>query len=250
MRISRRCSRTVQALTCAATLLVGFSLALKANDSSDADLQFQLATLLYDETRYQEALVAFTEATKTEDPRLAPLGDFNGPVPTMPLGGGSLAINLGDNAAALDEDGTRLHWDQRGNGDPRVVAGFSDIGAFETQAFPMLQVDTFEDREWRACTAAGVGDCSLRGAVMLANVSDRSRVITFDPRLFAEPRVIVLDRPLPGLAEDLSLDAGGTAGVTLRPAGLFPVFAIVPGAGVKFLKVIWEEAGSSVESSR
>jgi len=71
MRISRRCSRTVQALTCAATLLVGFSLALKANDSSDADLQFQLATLLYDETRYQEALVAFTEATKTEDPRLA-----------------------------------------------------------------------------------------------------------------------------------------------------------------------------------
>ena len=191
------------------------------------------------------------EPISTEDPRLAPLGDFNGPVPTMPLGGGSLAINLGDNAAALDEDGTRLHWDQRGNGDPRVVAGFSDIGAFETQAFPMLQVDTFEDREWRACTAAGVGDCSLRGAVMLANVSDRSRVITFDPRLFAEPRVIVLDRPLPGLAEDLSLDAGGTAGVTLRAAGPFPVFQVTPGAGVKFLKVVWEgAAGPSIESSR
>lgn len=71
MRISRRFSRTVQVLTCAATLLVGLSLSLKADVSTDADLQFQLATLLYEETRYQEALVAFTAAIETENPRLA-----------------------------------------------------------------------------------------------------------------------------------------------------------------------------------
>jgi hypothetical protein len=197
-----------------------------------------------------EASAGCGEPISREDPRLAPLGDYNGPVPTMPLGGGSLAINLGDNAAALDEDGGRLHWDQRGNGDPRVVAGFTDIGAFETQAFPSLQVDTFEDREWRACTAAGVGDCSLRGAILLANVSDRSRLITFDPRVFAEPRNILLDSPLPDLATDMSLDASGTAGVMVRAAGRFPVFKIVPGTDVKFLKVVWDEAGSPADPSR
>jgi Flp pilus assembly protein TadD/predicted aspartyl protease len=38
---------------------------------TDADLQLQLATLLYDETRYQEALQAFDQATRTDDPLIA-----------------------------------------------------------------------------------------------------------------------------------------------------------------------------------
>ena len=71
MRMSRRLVRTVQALACAAALLVGCSLVLKADIGGDADLQLQLGTLLYDETRYQEALVAFTEATKSDDARVA-----------------------------------------------------------------------------------------------------------------------------------------------------------------------------------
>ena len=71
MRMSRRLVRTVQALTCAAALLVGCSLALNADVGGDADLQLQLGTLLYDETRYQEALVAFTEATKSDDTRVS-----------------------------------------------------------------------------------------------------------------------------------------------------------------------------------
>ncbi len=71
MRMSRRLVRTVQALTCAAALLVGCSLVLNADVGGDADLQLQLGTLLYDETRYQEALVAFTEATKSDDARVS-----------------------------------------------------------------------------------------------------------------------------------------------------------------------------------
>ena len=42
-----------------------------ADVGGDADLQLQLGTLLYDETRYQEALQAFDRATKTDDPALA-----------------------------------------------------------------------------------------------------------------------------------------------------------------------------------
>ncbi len=74
MRMSRRLVRTVQAVACAAALLVGGSLALDADIGGDADLQLQLGTLLYDETRYQEALVAFTEATKSDDTRVAVAG--------------------------------------------------------------------------------------------------------------------------------------------------------------------------------
>jgi Flp pilus assembly protein TadD/predicted aspartyl protease len=74
MRTPRRLVRTVQGLTCAAALLVGGSLALKADIGGDADLQLQLGSLLYDETRYQEALVAFTEAAKSDDARVAVAG--------------------------------------------------------------------------------------------------------------------------------------------------------------------------------
>lgn len=52
------------------TVVVACSLALTAQEtisSTDADLQYQLATLLYDETRYQDALQAFDQATRTDD---------------------------------------------------------------------------------------------------------------------------------------------------------------------------------------
>jgi Flp pilus assembly protein TadD/predicted aspartyl protease len=39
--------------------------------SDDAELQYQLATLLFDETRFEEALEAFRKATGAADPRLA-----------------------------------------------------------------------------------------------------------------------------------------------------------------------------------
>ena len=48
MRMSRRLTRTVQALTCAAALVAGGSLVLNADVGADAALQLQLGTLLYD----------------------------------------------------------------------------------------------------------------------------------------------------------------------------------------------------------
>lgn len=161
------------------------------------------------------------------DPKLEKLALYNGPTPTMPLGGGSPAINLGDNAAAADEDGTPLAWDQRGNGDPRRVAGFTDIGAFEVQAFPVLRVNTREDSDLRACSGAGESDCPLRGAIALANAANGPQVITFDAGVFATPGVIDLARALPEVTVDLMLDARGTGGVTLR--GAAPVLRAAPG---------------------
>jgi Flp pilus assembly protein TadD len=53
--------------------VIGCSLALAAAEregSGDAELQFQLASLLYDETRYGEALQAFERAEQTADAAL------------------------------------------------------------------------------------------------------------------------------------------------------------------------------------
>jgi Flp pilus assembly protein TadD len=51
-------------------LVAGGTLALRADVNGDADLQYQLATLLFDETRYQEALLAFDRAILATDPAL------------------------------------------------------------------------------------------------------------------------------------------------------------------------------------
>jgi len=149
------------------------------------------------------------------DPRLGPLGYYNGPAVTFPLGGGSPAINSGDNASALDDKTGQLMWDQRGSGDPRYVAGYTDLGAFEQQAFPKLTVDTLEDNGMRACTISGKEDCPLRGAIELANASGKIDVIRFDPRLFKEPQRLSFDSPLPLVTSDITLDASDVASVTL-----------------------------------
>jgi len=64
-------SGTLRFVSCALGLVVGVSLVLRADIGGDADLQLQLGTLLYDETRYQEALVAFVAAAKSDDPTVA-----------------------------------------------------------------------------------------------------------------------------------------------------------------------------------
>lgn len=119
----------------------------------------------------------------SQDPLLGELNYYNGPTQSLPLGGRSPAINVGDNTSAVDENGSPLIWDQRGNGDPRDAAGIVDIGAFEQQAVTRLVVDTNTDNDLRWCTSVPQ-DCSLRGAIMLANASKRHNQIRFAPSLF------------------------------------------------------------------
>jgi hypothetical protein len=137
----------------------------------------------------------------------------------------------------VDEYGKPLKWDQRGNGDPRFAAGITDIGAFEQQAVTLIRVDTVEDGDLRGCTRSG-GDCSLRGAITLANASPKPQVISFDRKVFADPRTLTPTYPLPEVTVDLTLDASGTGGLTLR--GAFAVLRASPHARLILREVALE----------
>jgi hypothetical protein len=58
-------------LSVTTALLLGTTLALRADVTGEADLQYQLGSLLFEETRYREALDAFARASNTDDTALA-----------------------------------------------------------------------------------------------------------------------------------------------------------------------------------
>lgn len=66
-------------------------------------------------------------------PSVGPLQYNGGPTPTHALLPGSLAIDAGNNALAVDGSNQPLPSDQRGLGFPRVSYGTVDIGAYEWQ---------------------------------------------------------------------------------------------------------------------
>ena len=59
------------------------------------------------------------------------LANNGGPTQTIALTAGSVAINAGSNALALDANSQPLTTDQRGTGFARILGGIVDIGAFE-----------------------------------------------------------------------------------------------------------------------
>lgn len=67
---------------------------------------------------------------------LNPLATNGGPTASHRPLAGSIAINAGDPARAIDASGTPLSTDQRGPGYARVVGGSVDIGAIEAPALP------------------------------------------------------------------------------------------------------------------
>lgn len=158
------------------------------------------------------------EPILTADPVFQKMGYYNGPTPTIPISGASPARNLGSNAAAVDADGKRLKWDQRGNGDPRFTRGYVDIGAFEHQSqLPSEHVvDTLVDNGLRGCTRTGIENCPLRAAVELSIGGRHMVPIRFHPGIFTEPQVLRLSA-IPAGAEqrELVFDATGSAGVTI-----------------------------------
>ncbi len=156
------------------------------------------------------------EPILTIDPRIEDrLGYYNGPTPTLPIGGASPVVNLGLNSAAVDDRGQPLRWDQRGNGDPRFAGGFTDLGAFERQGHLPSEwlVDTLEDTGLRACSLLGEADCPLRAALELAGAARQPTPIRFHPRLFDQPRTLLLPQ-LPEIGpQRIVLDGQATAGV-------------------------------------
>ncbi len=171
---------------------------------------------------------------QTRDPALESLGYFNGPTKTFALNARSAAINSGDNTYAVDQSGESMQWDQRGNGDPRIVAGFADIGAFEYQRLPELVVDTAEDIVARGCLRTAPEDCSLRGAIELANANPELNQIRFDTGVLSVGQVIVLTASLPAPVRDIVLDAGQLAPITLSATGNHSLFEHLVCVNVNF----------------
>jgi Flp pilus assembly protein TadD/predicted aspartyl protease len=62
--------RTFRRALTAASIVAACTLAMRADARGDAELQFQLANLLFDETRYREALGAFDKAIEAGEPAL------------------------------------------------------------------------------------------------------------------------------------------------------------------------------------
>ncbi len=68
---------------------------------------------------------------RTGDPNLGPLADNGGATKTHALLPGSIAIDAGSNALAVDANNQPLTTDQRGAGFPRILGGVVDMGAYE-----------------------------------------------------------------------------------------------------------------------
>lgn len=155
------------------------------------------------------------------------------------LGGEVFVINstIADSEIAVDHQGERLKWDQRGNGDPRFAGGFADIGAFERQSQLATEyvVDTATDTGLRGCTAAGAANCPLRAAVELALADRKAAPIRFSPHVFKEPLTVEL-RELPAGIDrrPLEFDGAGAAPVTILVPGPDPGWTATNGITIVF----------------
>jgi CSLREA domain-containing protein len=141
---------------------------------------------------------------------------------------GSIAINAGSNALALDGDGNPLTTDLAGN--PRVV-GIVDAGAFELAYTPNFVVDDSDDTDGNVCSTAA-NDCTLRGAINLANAAAGTDTITFDATVFATNQIIQLTGALPDIASDMTIDGIATPDrITVRrdTGGDYRVFFVAMG---------------------
>lgn len=205
-----------------------------ANSSDGEDCHSSVPLLSISSHNLIERSEGCGEALLTADPRLGDPGLYNGPTISIPLEVGSPAINWADNTRSLDAIGAPLVWDQRGNGDPRFAAGIADLGAFEEQAITVLDVDVSEDIDLRGCSSAPK-DCSLRGAIAIANASDRHGSITFNVNVFGKRPRIELLGPLPQITRDVSMSA--KVGQDIEVIGSRGALRTLPGIRVRAVGV-------------
>lgn len=168
------------------------------------------------------------DAMLTSDPRLGAPGYYNGPTLTMPLKGTSPAVHMGLAGIAVNADGERLKWDQRGNGDPRSAGGYPDLGAFERQTrLPdEFVVDMTGDNGLRGCTRVGNSNCPLRAALELAAAARNPTPVRFSGEVFFEPQVLTLPALPEGHETPVVIDGAGAAPIEIRVPGPVPWRAI------------------------
>jgi hypothetical protein len=144
------------------------------------------------------------------DPQLGSLGDYGGPVPTIPLLPGSPAHDAGDDAACPPTDA---------RGAPRPFGAHCDIGVYEAQNIRV--VTRTEDG----------GPGSLRQAVLDAADSD---TIIFSREMFSTPLTVTLTGGQIELTKSLTLDgaAGGVVTPTISGNGASRVLSVTAGVTV------------------
>jgi hypothetical protein len=175
---------------------------------------------------------------------LAPLGNYGGPTPTFGLLPGSLALDRGSNALAVDSFGNPLTTDQRGMS--RVVNGTVDIGAFEYQGPAIIIVNSTTDTNARdgvltlrealllEDAGLGVGDLTaaeqaqvIGGDPGMGNGTDS---IDFDGSLFASPQTITLaNGQLPAVVHNVTITGPGASNLTIDAHQASGIFQIDPG---------------------
>ena len=136
-----------------------------------------------------------------------------------PLLTGSPAINAGDNTLIL----TGITTDERGAN--RIQQGFVDMGAYESDFAPDFAVDRTDDLNIAACTTAA-NDCTLRGAINLANAISGTDTISFAAGVF-NPGTITLTANLPTIATNINIIGLGATLVTINGADSYQPFLIL-----------------------
>jgi hypothetical protein len=145
------------------------------------------------------------------DPLLSPLNYYGGPTRTFPLLPGSPALATGNPVGAPATD-------QRGL--PRVVDGQTDLGAFQTQADPLL-ITTLAD------PGQVFGQLALREAIRLAGVLPGTDTVSFDPGLANGTVTLTAGELL--LGHDVAIAGPAAGSVTVSGGNASRVFEVAAG---------------------
>ena len=122
------------------------------------------------------------------------------------------------NALAVDATNTALAYDQRGTGYPRIAADTVDMGAYELEYTPDFVVDRSDDLNVTTCSPAA-NDCSLRGAINLANRVAGADTITFA----ADYTITLAGSSLPDVTTEMTITGTGAANTIVQASTCNPV---------------------------
>ena len=142
------------------------------------------------------------------DPLLGVLKDNGGDTPTMALGGGSPAVDAGNNATCAATDQRNVSRPQGAN---------CDMGAFEVQPQPGpgFVVNSAADTDDGICAVVTENDCTLREAINAANSYSGAATITFASAVFSTSQTINLTGVLPTITNTITITGPGQSLLTV-----------------------------------